>query len=66
MVEQVSFHVTSCNQCFRSGSGLDTDSIGSTDPDSGRPKLSPQKRNSQEISCLKSLNVLCRDLGRHM
>jgi hypothetical protein len=29
------------------------------DPDLGRPQLAPKK----EISCLKSLNDLCRDLG---
>ncbi len=34
--------------------------------DPGRPKLPPPEKKNLEISCLKSLNVLCRFLRRHM
>jgi len=46
----------SAHGCFGSGSGLDPDSNGSAnpDPDLGRPKLSPKKGKTEEISCLKS------------
>jgi hypothetical protein len=46
-------------QCF--GSGLDLNSIGLADPDPGRLKLC-QKGNNEEISFLKSLNILSRGL----
>ncbi len=36
-------------QCSGCGSGLDPDSIGSVDPDSSRPKLSPKKGKKEEI-----------------
>jgi hypothetical protein len=44
----------------------DPDSIGSADPGLGRPKLSPKNGKNEETSSLKSLDVLCRGLGRHI
>jgi hypothetical protein len=40
-------------------------SVSDPDPDSCRTKLDPKTRNYEEISCLKSLNVLCGDLRGH-
>ncbi len=50
------------------GSGLDPNSMGQRiriwieilDPEPSRPKLSQGKWQNKEISCLKSLNLLCR------
>ncbi len=38
--------------------------IRSADPDPGRSKLAPKKGKNAEISCLKSMNVLCVGLWR--
>jgi hypothetical protein len=35
------------------------------DPDPARPSWHPKKEEKVQISCLKSLNVLCRGLIRH-
>ncbi len=40
-------------QCFGSGSELDPDSIGSADPDPGRPRFSLKKGKKKKNSCLK-------------
>jgi hypothetical protein len=64
VVHQFSNSSEHSNQCFGSGSGLDPNSIGSAVPDPGRPN-GPQKGTNEGISCLKSLNVLCRGLRRH-
>jgi hypothetical protein len=39
--------------------------FGNLNPDPGRPKLSPRKGIIEEMSFLKSLNVLSRGLTRH-
>jgi hypothetical protein len=65
VVHQFSNSSKHSNQCFGSGSGLDPNSIGSAVPDPGKPN-GPQKGKKKGISCLKSLNVLCRGLRRHI
>jgi|688.fasta_scaffold217636_2 hypothetical protein len=65
-VMTTSWNFSFSEHCFGTGSGLDSESIGSADPDPGRSKLFPQKEKNAEISCFVSLNVLCRGLRRHI
>jgi hypothetical protein len=57
-------HKVLCLHCF--GFEKEPDSIMTADPDPGRPKLSPKKGEKEEGPYLKSLNVLCRGLRRHI
>ncbi len=64
--EIFSFEQYECGVLFCSVS--DPDSIGSADPDSqsGSGSMQAQNKKVEEISCVKSLNDLCRDLIRHV